>query len=184
MGIRVRVPPQGGLLSWENFGKRVATVINELDDTINLTITNPPQAMLRQTVAQSLPNNATTALTFDVEDYDTVAGHDTVTNNSRWTVPVGYAGWYELAGGAGFASNASNIRTTQWLVNGVDIPSAQIKVNATNGATTCMGTRVITVHLNEGDYVQLGAFQNSGGALNTSVVSNEQSHMSITFKRR
>src|SRR5688500_12356933 len=34
MAVRVRVPPQGGVLSWENFGQRVANVINEHDNAL------------------------------------------------------------------------------------------------------------------------------------------------------
>jgi hypothetical protein len=36
MAVRVRVPPQGGVLSWENFGSRVANVINEHDNALSV----------------------------------------------------------------------------------------------------------------------------------------------------
>jgi hypothetical protein len=55
-----------------------------------LNAANPTfvSATLRQTSTQTILDNTTTALLWAAEDQDTNGGHDTVTNNSRWYVPL------------------------------------------------------------------------------------------------
>lgn len=144
---------------------------------------SPPRAELRQTVAQSLPNGTGTPITFDVEDLDQNVGalsqHDTVTNTSRFTAQ--YPGWYELSGAVGFAANVTGQRVTSWIVNGSNINAAQVTDQALGALGNKVPARTKHVYLNVGDYVELTAFQNSGGALNTNVTSNEQSSMMVRW---
>jgi hypothetical protein len=132
---------------------------------------NPPVCEVRQSAAQSIANATYVPVTFDLEDWDTdvdgVGGHDTVTNNSRFTAR--YAGTYQLSGAVGFVANATSTRGATWAVNGTNLNAGQvIVINA--GATTdqMVVARTKHVRLAVGDYVQLMAFQFSGGALNTS----------------
>lgn len=144
---------------------------------------NPPRAELRQTVAQSIPNGTGTPITFDVEDLDqnigALAQHDNVTNNSRFTAQ--YAGWYELGGAVGFAANTTGQRVANWIVNGSSINASQVTDQALSALGNKVAARSKHVFLNVGDYVELTAFQNSGGALNTNVTSNEQSGAMIRW---
>lgn len=139
----------------------------------------PPIAKLRQTVAQPLTTSTFTPLTFDAEDLDQnldgVAQHDNATNNSRFT--AAYAGWYELLGAATFASNATGFRQAVWAVNGSLILDYFTNAATISGNAVYVAARGQLVFLNVGDYVELNAWQNSGGSLNTVVATGTQSSM-------
>lgn len=141
----------------------------------------PPIARLRQTSIQSIPTNTFTALLWDTEDVDTdisgVGGHSTSVNTSRYTSL--YASWYLAGGGAGYAANATARRACAWAKNGTNISGSQIAVPATAANDCEIGARLIFVYLNVGDYLELMAFQESGGALNTNVTGAGQSTMDI-----
>lgn len=144
---------------------------------------NPPRCEVRQTVSQNLSNGVGAPITFNSEDLDeNVAGlpqHDTSTNPSRFTCV--YPGWYEVGGAAGFAANATGQRIVIWYVNGSPLTSGQ----ATDQALSALGNKVAArgkhVYLNVGDYVELYAFQNSGGTLATNVAAGEQSSMMVRW---
>lgn len=163
-------------------GLSSTTQLSQLVDVIDFLLA-PPRAELRQTVAQSIPNNSVTAITFDTEDLDgNVAGtaqHDNSTNSSRFTAV--YAGWYQVSGGVGFSSNATGVRLSRWIVNGTTVNGSEIELAAISGAVTLIPARTIKVYLAVGDYVELGAFQNSGGSLNSAVATGTQSRMSVLW---
>lgn len=128
---------------------------------------NPPEFAIYQATLQSVPNNAFTAITFDGSTRDTYNGHSTVTNNTRYTAQV--AGTYEISGGTGWAANATGSRGGSIYKNGAPLTGQTSLVQA---VTTAAGTTVAPipscfVDLNVGDYVELWAYQISGGALNT-----------------
>ena len=116
---------------------------------------------------QSTTNGTQTKVSFAAADlYDTDAFHDTSTNNSRMTIPAGLGGYYLVYGSIGWASNGSgrrqltitknntDIRTTEGFENEIDLyPTLNISV---------------VLNLTAGDYVELEAYQTSGGALNVS----------------
>ena len=138
-----------------------------------------PIAKLRQSVAQSLTSGAFAAITFNAEDVDSAGGHDNVTNNSRYTAQ--YAGWYFIPFTVGYATSAVGRRIGLLRVNGAD-------VNGTGYATGAFATFATVVSaaslvfLNVGDYVEVFAYQDSGGALNTSVgFAYEQSTMNVVW---
>lgn len=134
----------------------------------------PPMAQLRQTGAQSLTNGVGTAVTFDTEDLDNFNGHDTTTNTSRYTCQA--AGWYQVSGGVCFAANATGRRGGWWLKNGSVVAGSESIVPA-HASTVDTPLRTIIVSLAVADYVELAAFQDSGGALNTSVAAAQQHPM-------
>lgn len=151
-------------------GTLTSSVANGLRDAIRF-LQSPPLAELRQSVAQSIPNGAWTAVTFDVEDVDTdlddAGGHSSGTN-TRYTAR--YPGWYSLAGGAAWVTNATGQRGVYWAVNGTSVNGSQVLLSAISAFETCVPARLVLAYLAPGDYVEMYVYQSSGGALNTAVV--------------
>lgn len=117
-----------------------------------------------KTANQSVNNTTSTKLTFDVVTQDTHGAWST--SNNRFT--VGSAGVFDVGGQIGWAANATGYRQISILVNG----TTSYILNQTTSAgaadpTTC-GFSSPTPYLNAGDYFELYAYQNSGGALNAS----------------
>jgi hypothetical protein len=104
-------------------------------------------------------NNTQAALTFNQEEYDSDGFHDTVTNNSRITIPTGKGGKYLLQGGA-FQTGA-NGNFICFRLNG----STLIR-----GAHSMTGTAYwqvqTAVALVAGDYVEFIADTTSAGSPN------------------
>jgi len=116
----------------------------------------------------SIPNATNTALTFNTESFDNDAIHGT-TNTSRLTAKT--AGIYSIMGGGAFASNATGARSLGIRLNGatyiasVSVPSA--------GATVYTNLTVSAMfYLNANEYVEITAYQSSGGNLNVVYVNN------------
>ncbi len=146
--------------------------------------TNPPRAELRATVVQLINNGAATPINFDTADVDTdidgVGGHNPAVNPSRFTAR--YPGWYEVSGGVVFAAAAANRRVTWFKVNGVDVSGTEAVTPGSAAGSVGPAARSKLVYLAIGDYVELVAYQDSGGALNTAVVTFEQPNMTVRWK--
>ncbi|ANZ35527.1 hypothetical protein BBK82_04965 [Lentzea guizhouensis] len=139
-----------------------------------------PQAQLRQTATQTLTTGVGAPINFQVEDRDNFAGHDNVTNNSRYTAQV--PGWYELNGGIAFAASGVGARVSQWNKNGAMIDGSDLAFpSAGAGLATRIPARTTQVQLAAGDYVQLVGFQDSGGPLDTFTGGGVRSSMSVKF---
>lgn len=133
-----------------------------------------------QTVVQALPNQAWTALTFDAEHYDTDAMHSTTTQNSRIVIPV--SGTYLLVGGVAFAFNATGRRGAQWAVGGVANAFGALTMLPTltaAGSNPALAATSLPLRLTAGQYVELQAFQDTGAALNTLVLSSTQPYAGV-----
>lgn len=139
----------------------------------------PPAFRGRQSVAQSLTNGLATAITLDAEDLDSASGH---TTTSRYVAQ--YDGWYWIAGGIGYASNGTGIRGVEWWVNGSVLAGSGAMFPASAASSNRLPGRGMLIYLTEGDYVELYAFQSSGGALNTAVATQEQPSMSVGWYSR
>lgn len=132
-----------------------------------------PAVRVTHNAAQSILNNTLTKIAFNTERFDTAGGaastqHDTITNNTRLTCL--FAGKYQIIGNVEFASNATGVRYLDVFLNNVTIISAEHSV-AVNGGTH--GIQISTLYdLAVNDFVELRAFQNSGGALNVNVTGN------------
>ncbi len=159
------------------------TQMNLFRDAINFAL-SPPRAELRATVAQSIPNSAGTSVNFDTADVDTdvdgVGGHNPASNPSRFTAR--YPGWYLCSGGCVFVANATGRRIVWFKVNGVDQAGSEATTSGSAGGSTGPAIRAKLLYLTIGDYVELAAFQESGGALNTAVGSFEQPTMTVVWK--
>lgn len=129
-------------------------------------LTNPPIFSGYQSTAQSIPNSALTAVSIDTSVVDSYGGHSNVTNNSRYTPQVG--GYYIVVGSYGCAANATGNRFVQIYKNGSLVNLGQNGGQAANAANAG-STQVLTIVLCNGttDYLEVYAFQNAGGALNT-----------------
>jgi predicted flavoprotein YhiN len=119
---------------------------------------------LTKSANQSVNNTTATAITFDTELKDTNAFHDNSTNTSRITIPSGKAGFYLISGQINFASNSTGVRDGAIYKNGTVMTQVFV-LGAANGGWT--GASVSQIQeLAVADYIELFAYQNSGGALN------------------
>lgn len=119
---------------------------------------------------QSINDGTDTSLALNSERRDDAGFHDTSTNNSRLTVPTGYAGWYQISGNVQFASNATGLRQTAIMLNGTTYLAVNLQP-AVNGAVTIVAVSTM-YYLNAADYVELRAYQSSGGGLNVETAGN------------
>lgn len=118
----------------------------------------------------SIPNNSFTALTFDSERFDTDSIHSTVVNTSRLTIQT--AGKYIIVGQVRFAAAAGGRRQIRIFLNGATIISS-VEPNVVADGTANPKLIATTIYdLAVGEYVELEAFQDSGGAINVLTSAN------------
>ncbi|WP_030237922.1 hypothetical protein [Streptomyces sp. NRRL S-350] len=118
-----------------------------------------------QAAAQSIPNTTVTPVAIDTTVIDTYGGHSNTVNNSRYTAQI--AGWYLLIGSVGMGTSSSGARLARLHKNGSLIAASQFGIpNPSWDITTAIQTLAI-VQLAVGDYVEVAAYQASGGALTT-----------------
>jgi hypothetical protein len=125
-------------------------------------------ALVKKSANQSLSNNTLTVLTFNTEGYNDGGWHDNAVNNSRLTVPSGVT-LVKIFGSVRFAANNTGDRLTRLLKNGVStaagLPGQSWAASVgANRARMCWPSPPLEV--TTGDYFELEAWQNSGGALN------------------
>lgn len=143
-----------------------------------------PLAALRQTAVQSnFTNGGEVAVLFDTEDVDTHNGHSTVTNTSRWTVPSGWAGQYEISGALVFDSTSTaGGRTAIIKKNGADIPGGwgpAFPGTVGQGALT----RTLLVNLAVGDYIELVGRWAGGGTVALDITTRNQATLNLKWMR-
>lgn len=109
----------------------------------------------------SIPNDTSTALTFDTERWDTDDIHDLSTNTGRLTCVT--AGYYLIIGQVSFDSDADGYRfVIIWLNETTSVASQRLGANP-SGATR---VEVMTIYeLAVGDYVELQVRHTAGAAL-------------------
>lgn len=145
-----------------------------------------PAAKLRQSVSQAFTTGVWAGLTFGVEDLDDdpdgVGAHSTSSNTARYTAR--YSGWYLCGGGCSWANNTTNRRGIRWAVNGSSVLGTEVLMQSTSGSNVnSTVAKTMLVRLDEGDYVELQAMQDSGGALGTTITVDNQPSASITWDR-
>jgi len=108
--------------------------------------------------SQTIANNTTTVLTWDVEEFDTDAFHSTVTNTGRITIPAGKAGYYRIFGYVNGDNNATGSRYLMIYKNAVSVAESLLT------PSTFYPTNTISTILNlaVSDYVELRYAQSSG----------------------
>lgn len=126
-------------------------------------------SVYRGTSDQSISSATGTAVQFNTENFDTDGFHDNVTNNTRLTAPSD--GYYQVQATVAFASNTTGYRAAWMTKNGTD--SNPLKANymvpifqLVTGDTPVLPTPAYIFSLVAGDYIEIVAYQNSGGSLN------------------
>lgn len=165
-------------------GSRVTGTTYEADitDAMNF-MANVPYAVLLQTVStQTLTTATWTTLLWDnpssANMVDTYGGYNPGSSQSRYTAVV--AGTYRIRGLASFANNATGLRATKILKNGTPIQGSSDRRAApsVSGATSeCEWFVPMAVS----DYVEIQAYQSSGGNLATLVDTDACSSMLVQW---
>lgn len=122
-------------------------------------------------------NDATyTILDLNSEYYDTDTMHDGGgANPSRITVPVN--GKYLCVASLVFAANATGVRKCTIMVNNANVGS--VTIPAAGGGFTSEVQAISLLELSATDYVEVRAYQNSGGALNVTYGANNSPMLSV-----
>jgi hypothetical protein len=138
-----------------------------------------PIASLRQAVTQSIANSTFTAITLDTSDVDTDNGHSVVTNTSRYTPQT--AGYAQYSGGVAWSVNTTGGRGTYWAQNGSLLISEAMMatVSALNVGTVARTKQIFSN--GSTDYVEMQAYQTSGGALSTVATSSAECAMEVRW---
>lgn len=135
---------------------------NEIDST------GAPSCWASRSTTVNISNNTLTAVTWNSHAWDNAGVHSTSVNPTRFTAPVD--GIYWLQSWVHWDMNATGIRVNEFLINGSG------NINASDGRPALTGWSVGhgatgIVSLTAGQYVELFAYQNSGGALGIAVNS-------------
>jgi hypothetical protein len=144
-------------------------LLDAVDDEIAAaggSVAGSTRAVAYHNTTQSINTATFTTLSFNSEDLDSGTVHDNATNNSRLTVPTGGDGGYLVKGRVNFATNTTGVRIAEILKNGGTVIANVRTIPATGGSTTTMEVSSVLA-LVATDYVELRAYQDSGGALNT-----------------
>lgn len=148
--------------------------IEEIRDTIN----NEVRCSAYHNTTQSIADSTWTALSLNSEDYDVGTMHSTSVNTSRITVPTNHGGLYLVSGKACFGSNATGFRGVAIYKNGSPVFVKQLQ--PVTGSLT-IDEIVASIVLVATDYLEVFAFQNSGGALNVGDAARQNSnHLQLT----
>lgn len=138
---------------------------------------------LRQSVAQSIPNNASTAVTFDVEDFDPFNLHSTTVNTTRITPTQ--AGYYEVRGGVSMALMSAVTAVWDVAIGKTGVSFASGDRDMASATQTMNKLATSTVYMNgTTDYIELYIQHNSGAAINTSVAARFASFLEARFLGR
>ncbi len=138
-----------------------------------------PRAELRQSTLQSIGSSTFTALLFQTEDYDSHNGH--AANAAEYVIPTGWSGKYKLRGGMAFDAAVGGGRQVRWTRNGSPIARGSCAVANDSSVNLVVPARSITTDCSAGDIIRLEAWHNAGGSINTNVISENQSYMSVEW---
>ncbi|MBY5917362.1 hypothetical protein HFO77_23500 [Rhizobium leguminosarum] len=123
-----------------------------------------PACRVYNSAAVAIPNNVSTAIGFDSEDYDGAAMHSTSVNNDAIFVP--HPGWYHIDAEATVVANATGSRFLGITQGGVVIARLRDQQPGTsaNDHTLKLSGDVYISDVAGG--IRLTVLQNSGGTLN------------------
>lgn len=113
--------------------------------------------------AITVGNASWTVLTFNTERFDTDGIHSTSTNSGRLTCVT--PGTYLITGHLVFAANATGVRGAALRLDGSTFLAVDTRINL--GSSLGNNLSIATIYqLAANQYVELCAYQNSGGNLN------------------
>lgn len=138
-------------------------------------------ARVYNNTTQSITSATWTALTFNSEEFDSDAFHDTVSNTSRLTVPTAKNGKYLLEAHGAFAVANVGQRWMKFRKNGTTELRGTVNMNNNGGSALTIITSSMVVDLVATDYVEVMVFQDHGSAVNIGSATTEyQSAFSIS----
>lgn len=145
---------------------------SQVHDGLALNVA-PPRLRLSQNVAQGLANAVWAALTWDSQIEDTDGMHAAPSSNITAVTP----GLYEFCATVSFTVNATGIRFLRFALNGNALPGrAKGPADASSTADVALSQ---LVRMAVGDTLTVLAYQNAGGALNTSIGTTDGSQSSL-----
>lgn len=130
-----------------------------------------------KSATQSISNSTDTAITWDLEGFDTNSYHSTTTNTARFTVPSGGAGKYLLTGNLNWAGNSTGLRAIKIYKNGSFFNESSLTTGGADGIAQPISW---VYDLAVGDYLEIYGRQSSGGNLNVDSGTGK-SRMQLTF---
>jgi hypothetical protein len=132
---------------------------------------------------QLLGNATVTAAALDGADIlDIYNAHDPVVNNSRFTAP--FDGRFVFEYGAGFAGNATGVRSVLMTKNGVGntVAGSQSQIGVGGSAAPhSMYGRSVSVAMVAGDFCEMALFQNAGVGINTNLGNGDNPAVLVTY---
>lgn len=156
-------------------------VIASLNFLLGQGTNSKDYATVRQTSGQNLATTTFVPLSFDVEDTDHAGGFSLATP-TRYTPQT--AGNYRISGAVGYAANATGQRQIVARVTHSDGTTTSYYAGALQASTA--GETVVPISVDfpmvPGDYVELTAYQNSGGFITTFVGNTVRPGSRITFE--
>lgn len=139
---------------------------------------NKPDATVYLAADFTLGNNAYTVVPWTAAQTDNWNGHSNSTNSSRYTVPV--SGTYAVSGAVTFDANATGQRVTKIYKNGSAVTGTNLWEPASANFVT-VSIPPFSIPCLVGDYLEIAAFQNSGGNL---AVKSVGAYMHVEFKHQ
>lgn len=121
----------------------------------------PPLASLDRSSDQTISNTTHTAVQWNSETFDTVGGHDTVTNNSRYTAQ--YDGIYMLSASIPWTAHANACKYEMYFKrsDGIEYNGNSIQKSTSSHTLVTSSSRLMA--LTTGEYVEVWVWQDSGG---------------------
>jgi hypothetical protein len=160
--LAVPVPPD-----WSASETITEAKLDSISTVLNF-ILNYPCAYAYKTADGALAHATWDAINFGAESYDSHNAHDNSTNNTRLIFPEN--GVYELKAHGAWDTNANGIRglNIRKGAGGVQTAGTDVitDVIAGNGTTQARLSLSIDQQFIAGEYVELFAYQGSGGPLN------------------
>jgi len=145
---------------WRSTANNNGTTPGVSGSWVSVLANTPPGVGAYSTTGTSIPNAVETIVPLPLESFDTDGYHDTVTNNSRVTIPAGKEGYYSVVGAVAYQYNPAGSRTAALFLNG----SKMAEVGGT-GADQSVPTVPWIGYLAAGDYLEIATYQSSGVAL-------------------
>jgi hypothetical protein len=123
---------------------------------------------------QSIGNNSNTTVQFNTVEFDDSGFWNAAA--FRFEIPAGMGGLYSIQTNVCFASNSTGNRSCNLVVTGARVGTVWMAPNPTNVTRLFCAA---TVPLVAGDTVLTQAFQTSGGSLNVTGSSTNNTFLSI-----
>ncbi len=139
-------------------------------------------ASVKKSATQSLATATIAAVTFDQEEFDTDSYHSTASNTSRLTVPK--AGKYLICANLTFAPQTAGTRFAWFGINGDGTNYRLALSGGMDPELDDCGLSCFAIEdLAANDYVELFAYQSSGGNLNINAEAGKTGYTRFSIAR-